>query len=682
MTGRTIDLQIFCDKGNESRCQWAMESLKKSMKWDEDVFGLEYDLDLFMIVAVDAFNFGAMENKGLNIFNTSCVLADKSTETDANFMRVEGVVAHEYFHNWTGNRVTCRDWFQLTLKEGLTVFRDQEFSADMNSRPLHRIEDVLDLRNRQFVEDAGPTAHPIKPDRYIQINNFYTSTVYQKGATVIRMIQTLIGNEAFRKGIDKYFELYDGQAVTTEDFVHAMTVASGRDLTQFVRWYHQAGTPEVEVTWKYDAAAKTFALTTKQSCPETADGSPKEPFHFPFNVGLIGPDGKDMAVSLQQGTPHARVDGATAILEVTEPEQTFVFENVAEAPVASVNRNFCAPVKVKAPYTEEESLFLMARDSDSFNRWDSGHELATRLMLGMVDAFSEGEEFVLDPRYKDAYRVILEDSSLDRALKALALALPSEATLAQRQAIIDFDGNHLVREYCSSDLATTYRQLFLDEYDRHHDTGEYVLTPEAVGRRSLKNSCLAYLGRIGDEAVTELAYRQYKEAKNMTDQLAALSVLNNIECSEREEVLNAFYQQWKGDVLVMCKWLGVQALSKLDGTLERVTALKNSDIFDMGIPNLVRALFGSFAMNHVHFNSNDGVGYAFLADNIIELDAINPQIAARLAEGFRRYGKLDSLRKKAMGAELDRILSVGGLSNNTYEMVSKIAGAKKPAGSC
>lgn len=665
MSGRMIDLKIYCDKGNEFKCHHAMDSLKKSMRWDEEVYGLEYDLDIFMIVAVDAFNMGAMENKGLNIFNTSCVLADPATATDVNFARIEKVVAHEYFHNWTGNRVTCRDWFQLTLKEGLTVFRDQEFSSDMQSRALHRIENVLILRSSQFAEDAGPTAHSIKPNSYIQINNFYTSTVYNKGAEVIRMIHTLIGKELFRKGITKYFELYDGQAVTTEDFLHAMEQVSGRDFTQFKRWYSQAGTPEIAVSSAYDSEKKTYALTIKQTCEPTADKSPKEPFHFPLALGLIGKEGRDIPLRLK-GASLSRL-----LIEITQPEETFIFEDVPELPVLSINRDFSAPVKVNMNYSPQEYTFLMAHDSDPFNRWEAGQKLATDLMLGMVTDLANGKDFELDTGFIEAFGAILEDTALDNGLKASALILPSEATLSQFQETIDFDGIHLVREYVRYKLAETYQAQFKAKYAAMNTSEPYKFDAEAVGKRSLKEVCLSYLSCLETPETIALCETQFNSAKNMTDQFAALQFLTHIACTEKDKALGDFYTQWKHDTLVMNKWLAVQALSKLDGTFEAVHALLKDPVFDIKTPNLVRALLISFTQNLIHFHRNDGAGYAFIADRIIELDKVNPQVAAALAKAYAKYSQLDPMRKKAMKKALERIVAAPKLSSNVFEIVSK-----------
>jgi len=670
MSGRVIDLRIYCDKGNEEKCHHAMRSLKKSMKWDEEVFGLEYDLDIFMIVAVDAFNFGAMENKGLNIFNTSCALADEKTATDENFMRVEGVIAHEYFHNWTGDRVTCRDWFQLTLKEGLTVFRDQEFSSDVNSRPVKRIEDVLTLRSTQFSEDSGPTSHPIKPKSYIQINNFYTSTIYNKGAEIIRMIETLIGKENFRKGIDKYFELFDGQAVTTEDFVHAMEEASGVDLSAFSKWYHQSGTPEVHISSEYDEGAASYHVHVKQVNPPTVDQKEKEPLYFPLKIGLIGPDGKDQTLT---PVDKVKVEGTDGILIIDGAEQSFAFEKVEAKPVLSVNRGFSAPVKVFAPYSHEERLFLMAHDQDSFNRWDAGQELAIDLILSDIKHAEVGKEISLDKGFIASFGVLLNDQKIDNLFKAKALSLPAESLIGQRQEVIDFDGIHQVREVYLKSLGSAHYDQFIEQYQLLSKKEPFSLDPQAIGRRSLKNAALFYLCYTENPEAFELAAKQFDEASNMTDEFAAFAIIANSNCTMREEVISRFYHKWKDDPLVMCKWLGVQASSKLSGALSRVEGLIKDPIYDTTIPNLVRSLLGGFVQNHVQFHVPNGQGYRFIADQILTLDKINPHVSARLASAFKKYDRLDESRKAVMKQELERILSVQDLSTHTYEIVSKCA---------
>ncbi|MEM1283658.1 MAG: aminopeptidase N [Chlamydiota bacterium] len=663
ISGRDIDLHIFCDKGNESKCEFAMNALKKSMKWDEEVYGLEYDLDIFMIVAVDAFNFGAMENKGLNIFNTSCVLADKSTATDDNFYRVEGVVAHEYFHNWTGNRVTCRDWFQLTLKEGLTVFRDQEFSADMNSRAVKRIEDVESLRAAQFAEDAGPTAHPIKPKSYIEINNFYTATIYDKGAEVIRMIHTMLGKENFRKGIDKYFELYDGQAVTTEDFIHAMEQASGVDLKPFTKWYHQSGTPELDVSYQYDSAKQSLKVDLIQKNPSTADEQEKHPLVFPLACGILSSEGSSITPNVE----GARKNGDTVILPVSKESQTFVFENVSSRPTLSVNRGFSAPIKVHVRYEHKDLMFLMAHDHDEFNRWDASQELGIRLMLESL----QDQSMKVSEDYLEAYGKVLKNKMLDPGLKALCLTLPTEGTLGQRQSIIDFDGNHHVRETYLSRIATHYQNDFIDLYEELSSNVNYQIDPESIGKRSLRKLCLKYIAQTEKKEALDLCLESFKTASNMTDQYGALRILADYDCEQRKEALEQFYQQWKGEQLVMCKWLTAQASSKAKGALDKTEELTKDVIYDQKIPNLVRALFGGFMQNHVQFHDSKGAGYAFIVEQISELDKINPHVSARLATGFRKFGQLDSNRRDMLRKELDVLLSKPDISPHLYEIVSK-----------
>ncbi len=652
-SGKKVDLIIYCDKGNELRCHHAMKALKQSLAWDEKVFGLEYDLDIFMIVAVDAFNMGAMENKGLNIFNTSCILASPESETDANFERVQGVVAHEYFHNWTGNRVTCRDWFQLTLKEGLTVFRDQEFSSDMNSRPVKRIEEVQQLRAAQFAEDAGPTAHPIKPKAYLQINNFYTPTIYDKGAEVIRMIQTLISPEAFRKGIDKYFELYDGQAVTTEDFIHAMQLASGFDFTQFMRWYHQAGTPHLN--FGFTQTSSEFQLTVTQKTEKTADGSPKLPFHMPLLIAFYNEKGEELTVS---SAYKKRENGL--LLEITKESETFTFP-IKERVIPSLNRNFSAPVIVEAPYTKSDYALLMAHESDLFNRFEMAQEFALQLLLS-------GEP--VDSSYLNAYKSLLLDSKMDRSIKALSLTLPSEGVIGGRQKIIDFDGNRA--RFCAMEkrIAEEFAADFARIYQQNHvEGGKYSFDPESVGARSLKNTALRFLCATGDKKYIDLASLQYDRASNMTDKFAALSILVN--SAEAEAALADFYSRWKGDLLVMNKWFAVQALSAKRGTLDKMRTLRADRVYDESIPNFARALLGSYIENHTQFHQISGDGYRYIADCLLEIDPKNPNMASRLAGGFRKLGKLDPVRRALVIEQLERISKVQNLSTNVREVVTK-----------
>lgn len=632
-----------------------MTSLKKSMKWDEDVFNLEYDLDIFMIVAVDAFNAGAMENKGLNIFNISCILADQDSATDDNFVRIEKVIAHEYFHNWTGDRVTLRDWFQLTLKEGLTVFRDQEFTSDMNSRPVHRIENVNILRAHQFPEDAGPTAHPIRPASYIEMNNFYTSTVYDKGSEIIRMIHTLVGEKTFFEGIKKYFELFDEQAITCDDFVHAMELASKRDLTQFKRWYEQKGTPHVKVNQEFDSESKTYKLTLTQSNPMEGTDSP--PLHFPIKLGLLDAKGNDHPIS--------------GLIEVTKKEEVFTFENISEMPTLSINREFSAPIILDTPLSRKDYTFLMGHDSDDFNRWEASQELGLSILQGLLESHQNQKELTLDPNYEEAFTLLLENEFLDHGLKALALMPPTESIMSQKQKVIEFDGNHLVRKWLLKRLAQQNQDYLEKLYHSLKDEGSYSIDPQAIGKRRLKNCALSYLARLEKPEFIELALTQFKSANNMTDEFSALSILNQLECPEREEALNLFYEKWSQDPLVMVKWLSLQALCPLTGALKKVEKLLTHPVFDYKVPNLARALIGSFFENHIHFHAKDGSGYHFFESQIKTLDEINPQVAARLANASRKFPKLDPERHNQMKVALESLLNKKGLSRNTYEILSK-----------
>lgn len=657
-SGRSVALEIYCDKGNEDKCGFAMESLKKSMKWDEDRFGLEYDLDIYMIVAVDAFNMGAMENKGLNIFNSAYVLADQKSATDANFYGIESVIGHEYFHNWTGNRITCRDWFQLTLKEGLTVFRDQEFSADMNSRNVERIQSVQGLRAAQFAEDAGPTSHPIKPETYMEINNFYTSTIYEKGAEVIRMIQTLLGVDGFRKGMDKYFELFDGQAVRTEDFIHAMSVANNNfDFSQFKNWYNQNGTPLLNATSKYDAANKRFTLTLKQTLPANAPKDAK-PYHLPVRVGLIGSDGKDLV---------------SKVLELKTASQEFVFDNINVLPVASINRDFSAPVKLSTDHSFDDQLFLMAHDSDAFNRFEASQVVALKLMLDLIEKAKAQKPLELDAKYIQSYGKILADSSIDEAFKSLSMSIPSEGILHQEQAEIYYPETEQVRSFVKKTLAQAHHEVLFKLYKSVDQGNVYKLDPASMGQRDLKNKCLDLLALVDGDQYKALANTHFKNATNMTDELGALSVMVNAHLSDKSEALNSFYTKWKSETLVMQKWLGVQAQSSDDSTYETILKLEKDSVYDRTIPNLVRSLLGQFvATNKVQFNHPSGRGYKLIADRLLELDKLNPQMASRLASGFKDYKRTPKNLQALMKPELERVMATDGLSKNVFEIVSKI----------
>ena len=670
-SGKKAQLAIFVEPGKLDQTGFAMQALKKSMKWDEDVFGLELDLDHYMIVAVGDFNMGAMENKGLNIFNTKYVLARPDTATDGDFMGVDRVVAHEYFHNWTGNRVTCRDWFQLSLKEGLTVFRDQEFGADMYSRPVQRIQEVRGLRAAQFPEDAGPMSHPVRPQSYMEISNFYTATVYEKGAEVVRMIHTLIGKDAFRRGMDLYFERHDGQAVTTDDFVQAMADASGVDLAQFKRWYDQAGTPVVSVTADYDTAAKLYMLTVTQSTRPTPGQDTKLPLHIPFAVGLVGTDGSDLPVQL---AGEAKAGGTTQILSVRQPEETFVFANVPAKPVPSLARGFSAPVVVKFDYTESDLTHLMAHDSDPFNRWEAGQRLATKILLAGVEGRRAGRSPEFPQSFVNAFARVLADGRHDPAFAAEALSLPTEGYIGEQMAMVDPDAIHDVRVGLRRHIAHALRSELSEVYQSLHVPGPYSPDARAAGQRSLRNLALAYLMEIDDAGIRARAMQQFETADNMTDTMAALSALANTDCAERITALEKFYSKWQGEPLVVDKWLAVQATSRLPQTLAEVKRLTGHPAFDIRNPNKVYSLVRGFAANPVRFHAADGKGYDFIAERVIELDRLNPQVASRVARSFDRWRKFDAGRQAQAREALERIRDAEGLSKDVAEVVIKALG--------
>ena len=644
MSGREIDLRIYVEPENRTQCDHAMDSLKRSMRWDEEVYGREYDLDIFMIVAVNDFNMGAMENKGLNIFNSSCVLAHQDTATDMAFQRVEAVVAHEYFHNWSGNRVTCRDWFQLSLKEGFTVFRDSEFSADMNSRTVKRIEDVTFLRANQFAEDAGPMAHPVRPDSFIEISNFYTLTVYEKGAEVVRMLHTLLGEEGFRKGTDLYFERHDGQAVTCDDFIKALEDANGADFSQFKRWYSQV-------------------------CPPTPGQPDKLPQVIPVRMALLDRDGKEMALQL-----NGEALGTEAVVSITEAEQTLVFENVPTCPLPSLLRGFSAPVKLSYPYSRDDRVFLAKHDPDGFNRWEAAQGLAVDVLQGLVDIHRAGRPLNLDQRLVDVMRSVITDSELDAAMVAEIIRLPSEAYLVELADVADVDAIHFAREWLRRALAVALRDDMAARYQAlaAAGAGEFSASAPAMADRSLKNSLLGYLMLTGEQQVLNWCVRQFVEASNMTDRQAALVALVNSPFEQqREAALADFAERWAAYPLVMDQWFSVQAVASQPGALERVEKLMEHPLFTLRNPNKVRALIGAFVnQNLANFHAIDGSGYAFLADRIIELDRSNPQIASRLVTPLSRWRKFDDERQALMRAQLSRILAEK-LSPDVYEVVSK-----------
>ncbi|OYQ17057.1 aminopeptidase N [Elstera cyanobacteriorum] len=680
-SGRTVDLEIWTRAADAAKTGHAMMSLKHSMAWDEQVFGLEYDLDIYMIVAVGDFNMGAMENKGLNVFNTKYVLADPQTATDLDYQGIEAVIAHEYFHNWTGNRVTCRDWFQLSLKEGLTVFRDQQFSADMNSAAVQRIGNVRGLRAVQFPEDAGPTAHPVRPDSYVEINNFYTATVYNKGAEVVRMYHTLLGADGFRRGMDLYFQRHDGQAVTCDDFRAAMADANGVDLSQFGRWYSQAGTPVVRVTDQYDTETKTYTLTMTQSCPPTPGQPVKEPFLIPIAMGLLSADGQTLPTQL---TGEATAQAGTRVLRLSDVRQSFTFVNVAEAPIPSLLRGFSAPVKLERAWTDAELATLAAHDSDAFARWEAGQTVLTRVLLADADPASIG------PARTDLPETVANlvaatlapftgetvGAGADPAFAALCLALPGEAYLAELVPVVYPDRLHAARNALRTAIGRRYADDLLKIIARFTDTGPFQPTAEAAGRRALRNTALDLLVAGGNSAAIALAADQAKAAGNMTDRLAALTALVDTDHPERSAILEAFQADFAEDALVLDKWFTVQALSRRADTLAQVTALLGHPAYDAKNPNKVRALVGSFTTgNRAQFHALDGSGYGFLADQVIATDGFNGKLAARLVAPLAPWKKMDPARQGLMRAELDRIRKTPGLSKDVTEIVEKALAA-------
>ena len=675
---REIELRIFVEEKDIDKCDHAMLSLKNSMRWDEEVYGREYDLDIFMIVAVDDFNMGAMENKGLNVFNTSCVLASPQTTTDFSFQRVEAVVAHEYFHNWSGNRVTCRDWFQLSLKEGFTVYRDSEFSADMGSRTVKRIEDVSFLQTVQFAEDGGPMAHSVRPDSYMEISNFYTVTIYEKGAEVVRMIALLLGPEKFRAGSDLYFDRHDGQAVTTEDFVKAMEDASGIDLGQFRNWYYQAGTPVISIQSEFDADSKRYTLHVSQSCPDTPGQSNKKPLTVPLRLGLLGSDGKDLPLRLL--VDDASTSETDRVLSVTQEEQQFVFEGLESEPIPSLLRGFSAPVRLLYDYSRADLLFLMVNDSDGFNRWNASQLLTIGLIEELQSDLAAGRDLALPQSLVDAYAGVLDsmlsDPSVDKAMVAQLLSLPTVGFLIERADVADVESIHLVREFLLNGLAARFYSSFLDVYTNNTVNAEYAADAESIARRSLRNLALSYLMRSDmDEAVT-LAQHQFVQASNMTDQLSGLRCLVNngarVAVELKRDALASFYKQWSHEPLVVDQWFVVQAVCQLPGSLAQVKQLLEHADFDIRNPNKVRSLIGAFCgQNHVGFHDASGEGYEFLADQVLVLDKLNPQIASRLLMPLTRWKKFSAKRQGLMQAQLRRIKAQEELSKDLFEIVEK-----------
>jgi len=666
-SGREIALEVYVEAHDLDKTQHAMQSLKNAMRWDEEAFGREYDLDLYMIVAVSHFNMGAMENKGLNIFNTKFVLASEASATDADYENIEAVIGHEYFHNWSGNRVTCRDWFQLSLKEGFTVFRDQQFTAYQTSDAVKRIKDVNMLRTHQFAEDAGPLAHPIRPDAYVEINNFYTLTVYEKGAEVVRMLHTLLGEDGFRQGCDLYFERHDGQAVTTDDFVKALEDANQTELTQFRRWYSQAGTPVIEVNSHYNADKKQFTLTLKQSCPATPNQHDKKAFHIPVRLGLLDKQGRPYPLGDNQGG-----SADERVLQLTEPEQSFVFEQLDDAPIPSILRGFSAPVKLIQQQSLDTQLFLFQHDNDTFNRWEAGQNCLSTLIFNTVENIQQHAPLAeLPTQLIAAFRRVLQQPMEDLAYQALLLSLPAKAYLAEQMDVIDIEALYQAHRHIKRRLASALRNLWLSNYHRYHQTDAGIKAQD-IAQRSFKNLCLDYLMALDEPQLIELCAHQFDGAQNMTDQMAALGQLSHLGSAQNAPYFDAFYQQWQGEDLVIDKWFSLQACSEKPGTLETVKKLCEHPDFDLKTPNRVRSLIGAFAAaNPLQFNAADGAGYVFIADSIIGLDAINPQVAARLAGSLSRWKKFDLPRQQLIKQQLTRIQAHSPLSNDVLEIVTR-----------
>ena len=678
-SGREIPLRIYTEPRNVERCGHAMAALEKAMRWDEETYGLEYDLDLFMIVAVDHFNMGAMENKGLNIFNSRYVLADPETATDSDYANVETVISHEYFHNWTGNRVTCRDWFQLSLKEGLTVFRDQQFTAAMGSPAVKRIRDARFIRDHQFKEDSGPDAHPVRPDAYEAIDNFYTATVYFKGAEVIRMMHTLLGADGFRRGMDLYFERHDGQAVTTDDFVAATEDATGCDLGQFRRWYSQAGTPVLRINREHDPQRGTLELRIEQRIPEVPEGGPGEPLHVPLAIGLLDRDGEVLTPG-SDDTPVPIGEQGTFVLDVRKREESFRLNGIAASPFVSLLRGFSAPVKLDIARSDEELTVLLAHDPDPFARWDAGQQLALARLDRLIATGGTPPDgtAAADSAFAEALRTVLRDRSIDGAFAAELLTLPSEGYLAERTERIDVEAIHRARH----GLRRALGEALADDFDavrcRLLAGGEsYRFDARGAARRALANTCLAYLAATGTEAARAQCLTHFRSADNMTDAVAALGALANLDCEERSEALARFEERWRGDPLVMDKWFSLQATSALPGTLDRVTGLLTHPVFDLGNPNRVRALVYAFCVgNPVRFHAADGKGYRFWVERMREIDPLNPEVAARLAGAVSHFRRYDDTRREGMTSAMEEVLALPALSKNTREVLNRALGSR------
>ncbi|MGZ3799449.1 MAG: aminopeptidase N [Bdellovibrio sp.] len=665
-SGRQVNLEVYAAHGKQDRCWHAMTSLKKSMGWDEKTFGLEYDLNDYMIVAIDDFNAGAMENKGLNIFNSRLVLADSTSATDADFHSIESVVAHEYFHNWTGNRVTLRDWFQLSLKEGLTVFRDQEFSADMTDRGVQRIEDVDSLRSGQFAEDAGPNAHPVRPESCMAVDNFFTMTIYEKGAEIIRMMQTIVGRKGFRKGMDEYFRRHDGKAVTTDDFAAAISEPNGKDFTQFKRWYHQAGTPSIHIQEKFDAAKNEYHVTLEQNCSPTPNQNHKEPFHIPLMVGLLDKNGNELVLNCDKIQTNS--DGKN-LIELKEQKEIFIFKGLQERPVLSILREFSAPVNLRWEASDDDLYFLMKNDTDSFNRREMAQKLAIGVLHKLIESSRKKETLTVDPRYISAISSVIRDEKMDPAFKAKMLQLPSYAILAQQESILDAEAFQSARMTLRAIIARENRQELLGIYKKYHGLNPQSHDTKDFGHRTLKNQALGYLSDLHDPEIHELINDQYWKAQNMTDRMKAMTILADSNTSYRDKVLEHFYQDWKSDSVVLNKWFTAQATSSRKQALEDVKTLTKHPAFNITNPNNVYALLRAFGSNIVRFHDPKVDSYEFYADKIIEIDAKNPQVAARLCAAFNFVNKLDVQMKEKATEQIKRIVTVNNLSKNSRELL-------------
>lgn len=668
-SGREVDLRIYVQQHNRDKCDHALLSLKKAMRWDEQTYGREYDLDCYMVVAVDDFNMGAMENKGLNIFNSRYVLASPASATDDDYHAIEAVIGHEYFHNWSGNRVTCRDWFQLSLKEGFTVFRDQEFSSDMGSRGVKRISDVRALRTAQFAEDAGPMAHPVRPDSYIEINNFYTMTVYEKGAEIVRMLRTLLGPEKFRQGCDLYFARHDGQAVAVDDFLQAMADAGGIDLEQFGLWYSQAGTPRLDATGIYDPSAGSYTLTVRQSCPPTPGQPDKQPLQIPLTLGLLDRDGRPLPLLLEG---EAGAGSTSRVLQLRSTEESYRFTGLTEEPVPALLRAFSAPVKLEYPYRHSDLLLLMAHESDPFCRWEAGQRMASQVILDLIGRQQQGRELELDPAFAEAFGITLASGHPDSSFLAETLTLPSEKYMAELLAVIDPGAIHAARQFLIRSLGARFRDQFLALRESCRTKAPYSPGDGRAGQRRLANLCLSYLTSNGEQEAIELCRLQYHAADNMTDQIGALLPLASCDCPERRALLADFYERWQSDRQVVDKWFALQASSTLPGTLDELQGLLEHPAFELTNPNRFRSLVGSFSQgNQVRFHDPGGAGYRFLADQLLRLIPVNPQVSARLLAPLTGWRRFEEGRSALMRDELVRISTLPDLPRDVYEVVTK-----------